>query len=669
MAAPVFAGLDLNHLQAPASATPSWGRSKPLSLNNFANALLRGPDWAEFLTSDLGYEDGNDEDWLPTKVLGKGGFGKVALWSKKNDLSDVVDNIAVKQRYLEHNPLSSTGIWMNNLAREAYIQSQLTSQDQHNCIVPLKGYKYYAAMRQCRLYMEYAPHGTLETIGKRFWASERYLPELWLWCVFEKLAEACFLMRTCPTNWERMQPLQARDQRSTAKFILHCDIKPGNIFLYDRQPMRERSRKLPQVPIVKLGDFGLAQVTTRTAFNNPRMLTGGTRSYKPPEVRLEFHPPRLFDELWQLRVHLQGQGQKYNEQHNIWALGKVMHDLAFLQDPELCHQQLFALQEQDYYNGAHPLCGHFALPYDTTNPLRPVDYSQGLRDLIRECLLPDIILRPKSRDLLDSVQELKQKCIDDIKEQHRPQHPRESDEVQLTTVEMNNLPYRPEANFPTGVDANGRITDQAWEAWQEIRNSDYFDPDEPLFAPPRAKWAAFYQREDAESPFKRRKTNDYRAKRWVQVGNKVQLRPNLDELSNARRQEQRNRQPKRMQSWDENIERDANIRQKLRELRRRTPYAENQPLAMFELILRNAGHVVSDAEEVLGWLYRPNVQPDWTWLQEAHIPRKARRVRQRLDALNVKRNLKECKYFVRHSAYGVEQVDHAVAQMMGIFTT
>lgn len=70
-----------------------------------------------------------------------------------------------------------------------------------------------------------------------------------------------------------------------------------------------------------------------------------------------------------------------------------------------------------------------------------------------------------------------------------------------------------------------------------------------------------------------------------------------------------------MRSWDKNTERSARIRQKLQDLRNRAPYAGREPLAMFDFVLQNTGHAVSDAEEVLHWLYQRNVQdPDWAWL-------------------------------------------------------
>ncbi len=666
MAARDFAGIDLNNLRAPDDATTTWGRLGRLRFKTLLDLFTNDPDWSRFLMSEVRYEEGSNDDWVPGKPLGKGSFGKVALWSKKNDLSEIVDNVAVKQRKLVHHPLIADGVWRNHLAKEAFIQSQLTSNDQDDCIVPLKGYKYYHHLQQCRLYMGYAPHGSLEAIRTRYRAFDRFLPELWLWCVFENLVEACLLMRNCPAQWQPMSN-QARDQPRPFKFIVHCDIKPSNIFVYERQPMHDPSKKLPKLPRVKLGDFGLAQVTSPTDANNPDMLHSGTDGYKPPEVQTD-GAGRLFDALWQNRVHTPN--QRFIEQHNIWCIGKIMHDLALLQPPGVCQDELFSLPEGDYYTFGHPRFRHFTEPFVTqTHPGRLVEYSQNLRNLIRICLRPYMYRRPMSQNLLADIRLFKQNCIDDVKLHNQGRGPRKSDHVNLTTAEMNALVYRPEANFSTGLTQQHQITIGGWQEWEALRNGDYLDPDEPLFTPPRAKWAPFYQREDARNAAQPKKMHDLKGARWKQAGHKVHFRPNLEELSAAEIRKEERKGPKRMRSWDENTERNAVVRQKLLTLRSRVPYANRQPLAIFEIVLENAGQVVGDAEEVLCWFYRPNLRaPDWAWLKEPRLEAKARKVKQRLDAKGLRRSLKECKYFVRHSAYGVEQVDHAVEQMLAIFT-
>lgn len=459
----------------------------------------------------------------------------------------------------------------------------------------------------------------------------------------------------------------ARDQPQPYKFIIHCDIKPNNIFIYERQPLQDRSRKLPRLPLVKLGDFGLAQVTWPTDGHNPAFLMGGTDGYKPPEVQTDA-AGRRFDALWHNPVH--ARGQAFIERHNIWCIGKVMHDLALLRSPDICRAELFGMQEWQYYTFGHPHFRHFTGAFVTQNHNgRLVEYSQNLRNLIRLCLRPDMYRRPTSQNLLADIRTFKQDCIDDVKSHTQGRGPRESDHVNLTTAEMNALVYRAEANFGIGLNQHHQITVGGWQEWEAMRNGDYLDPDEPLFAPPAGKWRSYYQEEAARNAAWPKKKQDLKGARWKQAGHKVHFGPNLDELPDVQRRREERKGPKRMRSWDDNAERDANRRQKLQTLRNSASYADRQPLAMFEFVLDNAGQVVRDAEEVMRWLYQPNLRtPAWAWLKEPRLEAKAKKVKQRLDGKGLRWNLKECKYFVRHSAYGVEQVDHAVEQMLAIFT-
>ena len=672
MAAPNFAGIDLNNLDAPVNATTDWGRTGRFRIRNLLDTFTRDADWSAFLLSSPRYEDGNNDDWLPGKPLGAGAFGRVAMWVKKNDLGDAVDHVAIKQCEVHANrPLD--GLWHNKLAKEAFIQSQLTTHDQNHCVVALKGYKYYANLQQCRLYMEYAPHQSLITIGMRYWSFDKYLPELWLWCIFEKLVEACNLMRECPGKWHPMDPNAPRDRPNASNFIIHCDIKPQNIFVFDRQPLQDRSKKLPQIPLVKLGDFGLAQVTRRVNHTHPNneMLSGvGTQAYMPPEVLKVGAPPNdhYFDDNWQNPVYRNI--SRISERHNVWSVGKVMHDLTFFRHPDECYYQLYDHQrEQRYYDNTLPEYEHFTSElFSNPHPGRNIEYSRNLRQLIWDCLRPNRQMRPSSENLLRQIRTCKQICIDDVKQNTTGRVPRDSDKVRLTTAEMNDVDYVAEASFATGADAQGRIADEAWVVWQELRNGDHLDPEEPLFRPPQPKWQPFYDRETLEITQKPA-TLDLKGQRWKQVGQEVRFRVNVNQLPVAQKDAERKRGLKRMRSWDENVEADLVLRQKLRDLRNRTPYAQDQPLAMFEFVLQNSGLVVSDAEDVLRWLYQTKERDrDWAWLREPHIKRKATRVRQRLEAKGLKRKARECRYFVRHSlAYGVETVDYSVEQMLAVF--
>lgn len=124
-----------------------------------------------------------------------------------------------------------------------------------------------------RYFLEYAPYGNLENLRSRYKAFNRYLPELFLWHVFNGLAKAICELENLTDNPEIV--------------ILHLDIKPLNIFLGYEELHRndEHTGGLhnSQYPAVKLGDFGCAFLTHDNHNGNPRDCNGiGTTGYQAP---------------------------------------------------------------------------------------------------------------------------------------------------------------------------------------------------------------------------------------------------------------------------------------------------------------------------------------------------------------------------------------------------
>lgn len=110
-----------------------------------------------------------------------------------------------------------------------------------------------------RLYLEYAPYGTLANLLARYKAFNRYLPELFLWHLFNSLARAILTLE--------------QDVPGIAPYYLaHLDIKPENIFLGYETPKRHDSKYTGglkddnvKYPTIKLGDFGLGLPLKRAA--------------------------------------------------------------------------------------------------------------------------------------------------------------------------------------------------------------------------------------------------------------------------------------------------------------------------------------------------------------------------------------------------------------------
>jgi hypothetical protein len=87
-------------------------------------------------------------------------------------------------------------------------------------------------------------------------------------------------------------------------------------------------------------------------------------------------------------------GYRFLSGHNVWACGKLMHDMLTLAYPSLVDQQMNTfIKEADYY-GRYEQNG---IPPIATS--KRTEYSPLLRDLIRECLHIEIGKRPTPRQL------------------------------------------------------------------------------------------------------------------------------------------------------------------------------------------------------------------------------------------------------------------------------
>lgn len=126
------------------------------------------PDMSGLLRSRFGLSRRADQHWFPVRPLGKGGFGGVAVWERRDFLGDVIEETAVKQtEWCKPMALRTQPV----LAKEAVIMQQLNKKDSEN-IVYLKGFKFFKVDGQreatWRFYFEYCPYGDLARLGKRY---------------------------------------------------------------------------------------------------------------------------------------------------------------------------------------------------------------------------------------------------------------------------------------------------------------------------------------------------------------------------------------------------------------------------------------------------------------------------------------------------------------------
>lgn len=130
-----------------------------------------------------------------------------------------------------------------------------------------------------RFYLEYAPYGNLGNLASRYRAFNRYLPELFLWHVFNSLSKAVLELET---------------YKDKNKCLYHLDIKPHNIFLgYEGTRSQDPAvtggldGETVGYPSVKLGDFGIAMLGKKRDRNLIKSIgVMGTRHYQAPVCKL-----------------------------------------------------------------------------------------------------------------------------------------------------------------------------------------------------------------------------------------------------------------------------------------------------------------------------------------------------------------------------------------------
>ena len=198
------------------------------------------PEMSNFLRSRFGLSRENDHQWFPVRPLGKGGFGGVAVWEKRDSLGNVVEETALKQSKWD---VSLAMADNPEIAREAAIMHQL-NQMHSNYIVYMKAFRYLFEQEKhkgtWRFYFEYCPYGDLGRLKSRYkaWGCVQlvllsrgnanilystYLPEEFLWRTFHSMAEAARLMRN-----GKFKELNMKATPTIPYVLIHSDIKPLN---------------------------------------------------------------------------------------------------------------------------------------------------------------------------------------------------------------------------------------------------------------------------------------------------------------------------------------------------------------------------------------------------------------------------------------------------------
>ncbi|ETN37122.1 uncharacterized protein HMPREF1541_08112 [Cyphellophora europaea CBS 101466] len=547
------------------------------------------------------------------------------------------------------------------MPREAIISAHLSAMKRsERNITQLRGYKFYpnlsdlsagTANDRGRLYLRYAPHGSLETVVSRYRAFNTHLPELYLWSVLVDLANAACIMRECPVTWN---PVPKKGQappnfeRSEDVFILHEDFKPGNCFIEADRNRTRRQVKTPYHP-TELGDFGMSQPRTADP-SNPRLWWGvGTSCWIPPE-QLQY------GRLWDRKVYNWDGATPpdFDERTNVWSIGKIMWHMMTLRGRlefpkdfrdergRITRRQEDYDDEQQFYE----FNNHFMRFDDTANKdTSCVHYSLALRHLVYECLRPEITRRPGSAQLLKRARGEMKRC----KSQTGAQEP---SAVHFDNGSMNDVGLQHKRDAGLRFDHQDESHMQLFA--EMFLGHRMGNPDEPRLRPPGDDWAQFER--DAQIYESAREERHPPANSLLQ------------ELAEGVFRDVKPARQKRARSWVSQDEPDTDLRRRLRDLRTRTrAFASTKPMNLLTHILECEKLDVDVAERVMCWLYKPRSRMQFGWARDATGRRQAtaamRKWQERFDGKRQDRTFRECLYFVSKEAAGVLRVDQAIKTM------
>ncbi|GLC62909.1 hypothetical protein PLESTB_001958200 [Pleodorina starrii] len=253
-----------------------------------------------------------DRQFKVLKFVGKGSYGSVFL----------VQRLADGQTYaLKEMDVRS----MSQAEREDSINEIRLLASVNHPNVTTYNEAFLDGNRLC-IIMEYAADGDLAKVIKKQQQSKRPLPEELIWRYLIQVVLG----------------LQALHSMK----ILHRDIKPGNIMVFEGG-------------VVKIGDLGIAKLLTKTAAAKTQI---GTPHYMGPEI-------------WKNRP--------YSYTSDTWAVGCLLYELAALSVPF----EARSMSELRY----KVLRGSF--------PPLPSCFSRDLQQLVRECLDPN----PDKRPSMDAI--------------------------------------------------------------------------------------------------------------------------------------------------------------------------------------------------------------------------------------------------------------------------
>ncbi|KJX95637.1 hypothetical protein TI39_contig4100g00019 [Zymoseptoria brevis] len=326
--------------------------------------------------------DSSQGQWQWKKTLGHN-MGDTTLWVQLNEQNIVIDKLVRKDQIMNEQHFTGGRDWYGDamkfddrVSMEYYLQKKCADA-RPKSFPTVRKWAQIMEHLMVRIYMQYCPHADLQSVINSYHSPKRRatldeqqpIPEPALWMIFDRMVDACLIMRQGDLETTDPKWLQ----------IVHRDIKANNVFLDTADP-----NSFPNYPVPKLGDFGLAFETSANDPFNPRLYNsgGGTKPYRAPEQSSYTNAHGMdFVHAWPLLDYT-----------NVFAVGRMMWHLASgIERPT-------ANYEPDFLDGKD---------YNSRNQFMVKYYSETLLQLIEGCTK----FVPHDRLTLE---ELKKRLKDDV---------------------------------------------------------------------------------------------------------------------------------------------------------------------------------------------------------------------------------------------------------------
>ncbi|PPJ52303.1 hypothetical protein CBER1_09257 [Cercospora berteroae] len=321
--------------------------------------------------------DLDDIEWVYQKHLGSGGNGSAHLWVQVDGKDIIQDRIAVKDCWTD-GPFhwGSVKFWdgdprdMNpedRLPVEVKAMQACQNKPGSHRIAGIRDHSVDFDRMAYRIIMPFYARGDFITIIDK--ADDNYhVPEPFIWCAFEALADACLVM-------ERASIRKADQPPDNWREIVHRDIKPDNVFLTARNP-----RSFPSYPQPVLADFGGCIMTSKDDILNPTAYADstGTLGYFAPEQHA-YEDKTTYEAVFVARQ------QSWT---NIYQIGRVIMSLMNAPAPEILSADELKKGAVQEYLSTDPL-------YDDPDGWKDHEwfkpetrgrYSKELQNLVKSCV-------------------------------------------------------------------------------------------------------------------------------------------------------------------------------------------------------------------------------------------------------------------------------------------